>query len=81
MYCDVDVFEADGTCAIEPLLHPRVMFARAKPTDIAKAASLVIRECVNGRPSSGGIAEGFGKPSQTSLTLIGCLCLVGSIND
>ena len=46
------------------------MSARAKLTDIANAAILVIRERVNGTPSSGGIAEGFGKYGQTSLISI-----------
>lgn len=41
----VMLLESDGTCAIEPRVAPGIISARAKPTDAATAAALVIRQC------------------------------------
>lgn len=39
------VLEADGTCAIQPVLATGATSARAKPSDAGAAAAVVIRQC------------------------------------
>lgn len=55
-----DLSQADGTCAIEPLLLPGRWSGRAKLADLAEASYVVIDGCVDGKPLSGGVAWGFG---------------------
>ena len=52
---------ADGTCSIEPLLRPGEVAAYAKPADAGIAALTVIRKCVAGIPSTGGMTQEFGE--------------------
>ena len=60
-YADFVIYQADGTCAIEPMLLPHVMSGTATYAGIAQGAALVIKRCVAGDPSTGGLVRDFGK--------------------
>lgn len=62
---------SDGKCAVEPALAPGATTARASLEDVAVAAFVVMKNCIERRePSSGGLARNIGEFFMWSLLFI-----------
>lgn len=52
---------ADGLCRIEAFLPKPTIMAHATALELRLAAATIIRDCVNGGPAHGGIANKIGE--------------------